>query len=66
MTPFTCGCSADGTTRCAGHTYQACHRPVDGIIGTRWTAGECPPCHLARLRSVSLDSRATPTRGGGK
>lgn len=56
MTTFRCGCTDEKW--CELHHDYACHNN-DGI----GTPGECPVCWLARLRSVSLSSSATPTRG---
>jgi hypothetical protein len=55
MTPFDCGCTPDGTDRCRLHIYWGCHT-------ARTSDGECPPCRIAKWRSVSLSAEATPTR----
>lgn len=55
---FDCACADDGRQRCGEHAFMECH-----YKGVAEKAGECPVCWLARLRSVSLSSDATPTRG---
>ena len=62
---FSCGCEQDGSARCPRHFFMQCHCPTppDGIIGVMWVVGVCPPCRIAKWRSVSLSSAATPTRG---
>jgi hypothetical protein len=62
MTPFDCGCTPDGTDRCARHKEWWCH--VEPVV---WDAlverpSACPPCRIAKWRSVSLSAEATPTR----
>ena len=59
MTHFDCGCETDGSARCDEHEMWFCHDMPDKI-----SVGECPPCRLSRLRSVSLSPKATPTRRG--
>lgn len=55
---FSCGCHEDGRERCGTHATWVCH-----LIPTVSNySGWCPPCYLERLRSVSLSSKATPTR----
>ena len=58
---FTCGCAVNAATRddrCPTHVYAACH-----LLGDA-TAKPCPPCQLAKFRSVNLSKSATPTRRG--
>ena len=58
-----CGCLAEptgGWDRCDVHVFWVCHLPDRTA-----TANECPPCRLARLRTVSLSPAATPTRSRG-
>ena len=60
MTPFDCGCTPDGTDRCARHVYFPCHFPYGpGVVAADKV---CPPCRIAQWRSVSLSAEATPTR----
>jgi hypothetical protein len=57
---FSCGCTDAPATLsdyCREHWAFGCHTNGNP------EQGECPPCRLARLRSVSLSSSATPTRG---
>lgn len=57
---FKCGCALEPTTiadRCAFHRPFTCH-----VL--REPGDECPPCFRARLLSVSLSSKAIPTRKG--
>jgi hypothetical protein len=66
LTPFDCGCTPDGTDRCALHLGWLCHRPnTDAAMVLEWkiSVGVCPPCRIAKWRSVSLSAEATPTRG---
>jgi hypothetical protein len=58
---FPCTCTDDARYRCPTHAGWLCHSEIRDAFF--WVA-ECPPCFLERLRSVNLDSRATPTRGG--
>ena len=64
---FTCGCSTKGDVLCEQHQWFPCHdpelRPAERYAYDE-TYGECPPCRLSRLRSVSLSPKATPTRRG--
>ena len=70
MTLLQCGCEQDGSARCDWHEMWGCH---DGLINEEWRHPEgdrinvvqtwCPPCRIAKWRSVSLSSAATPTRG---
>jgi len=56
---FRCGCAVNAThrdERCDAHRYQACHLLADPA------APECPPCARNRWLSISLASKATPTR----
>ena len=62
---FDCACTDDGAFRCSLHAPYPCHAD-QYIPGTRSAYDpdrECPPCFVARLRSVSLSPKATPTRG---
>ena len=61
---LSCGCSEDGAERCAEHQYRACHDALHEQWRTQYARlyGACPPCRLAKWRSVSLSSDATPTR----
>jgi hypothetical protein len=63
MTLFACGCIVDGE-RCPVHSPWDCH-DFDGEPRTFRFPDllVCPLCNLARLRSVSLSPKATPTRG---
>lgn len=66
---FSCLCSTDGRDRCELHAEWWCHAgglDVLDALDANYISTECPPCRLARLRSVTLDSRATPTRRGAK
>jgi hypothetical protein len=63
MTPFDCGCTPDGSDRCAVHGDWYCHTdPLEPVLDVSFWK-ECPPCRIARYRSVSLSAEATPTRG---
>lgn len=56
---FRCGCQPNPqrlADYCRTHWAFGCHTNGDR------EQGECPPCFLARLRSVSLGAGATPTR----
>ena len=58
-----CGCLAypEGEyDRCDKHRYWNCHSAAP-----TWSAEVCPPCYLARLRSVHVSPTATPTRSRG-
>jgi hypothetical protein len=59
VTPFDCGCTPDGTDRCRLHRGYLCHDTVHA--GKTFVL--CPPCRIAKWRSVSLSAEATPTRG---
>lgn len=59
MIPFDCGCTPDGSDRCKWHRDWFCHDPKP--LGHP-DFDECPPCRIARFRSVSLSAEATPTR----
>ena len=62
MTLLQCGCEQDGSARCAEHETYSCHWPCEPPC-CEVTEGICPPCRIAKWRSVSLSSAATPTRG---
>ena len=69
MTHFDCGCETDPAgSYCDEHLTYSCHTsgcPPDGCgPDCPVVNGECPPCRLSRLRSVSLSPKATPTRRG--
>ena len=59
MQPFGCGCQHDGSDYCADHIMLPCHHldadPTPEPV-------ECPPCRLARRRTIVLSHRATPTK----
>lgn len=59
MQPFACSCVHDGSERCVEHAALGCHNtdadPTPEPV-------ECPPCRLARRRSIVLSHRATPTK----
>ena len=57
---YPCGCQLDPAgpeDRCDGHREWRCH-----LADTVWATGTCPPCYRAKLLSVYLDPKATPTR----
>lgn len=60
---FKCGCQLDGRY-CPTHANARCHAPESDLFAAAYRSekDDCPPCFLARLRSVSLSSAATPTR----
>ena len=58
-----CGCTDDARTRCKQHKAWICHGPDLYAFGIKLDAIPCPPCRIAKWRSVSLSSAATPTRG---
>ena len=58
---FSCGCrleAAKPADRCADHKWQTCH-----LVDKRINESACPPCRRAKLLSVNLSRKATPTRG---
>ena len=59
MTLLTCGCEQDGSARCRAHLNYPCHGPRVAPIPIEVV---CPPCRIAKWRSVSLSADATPTR----
>ena len=64
---YSCGCQPP--TYCPTHEPWACHSyPIEPFrsLGHNPVLEECPPCRNARWRSVTLDARATPTRGRSK
>jgi hypothetical protein len=62
MTPFDCGCTPDGTDRCTLHGKWCCHAGCEPHSGSHFIP-VCPPCRIAKWRSVWLSAEATPTRG---
>lgn len=60
---FKCGCQLDGRY-CDEHRDWGCHNDALPPLEEGDTQHQCPVCFLARLRSVSLSAKATPTRGG--
>lgn len=60
---LSCGCEQDGSARCAEHKDWECH-PLRHFLGVpiEQVTDLCPPCRIAKWRSVSLSSAATPTR----
>ena len=63
---FDCACTDNGGFRCSLHAPYPCHDPEvhDSTYRYYDPDRECPPCFIARLRSVSLSPKATPTRRG--
>ena len=59
MSEFSCGCQPP--TYCPDHKFWCCHNGCSDV-GWKHAERECPACFNARIRSVNLDSRATPTR----
>ena len=64
MTLLQCGCSDDARFRCDEHKDWLCHGPDRYVMGIKLEFMYCPPCRIAKWRSVSLSSAATPTRRG--
>lgn len=62
MTLLQCGCEQDGSARCPTHMGWLCHQPIGNVIDHDREANPCPPCRIAKWRSVSLSADATPTR----